>query len=70
MRRATRILAWLLLALVAPLLLADARPALTVHETVLRSAPAGDAGEVATLPAETDLSVLERRGGWYRVESG
>ncbi|MDX1594848.1 MAG: SH3 domain-containing protein, partial [Gammaproteobacteria bacterium] len=47
-----------------------ARPALTVHETVLRSAPAGDAGEVATLPAETDLSVLERRGGWYRVESG
>ncbi len=69
MRNGFRILAWLSLALVTPLLLADARPGLTVHETVLRSDPAGNASEVATLPAETELSVFERLGGWYRVQA-
>jgi hypothetical protein len=69
MRRGIHVLAWLAMALAAPLLLADARPGLTVHETVLRSEPAGDAGEVATLPAETELSVFERLGGWYRVQA-
>jgi hypothetical protein len=69
MRNGFRILAWLSLALVTPLLLADARPGLTVHETVLRSDPAGNAAEVATLPAETELSVFERLGGWYRVQA-
>ena len=44
MRNGFRILAWLSLALVTPLLLADARPGLTVHETVLRSDPAGNGG--------------------------
>lgn len=70
MRNGFRILAWIPLALVAPLLFADARPALTVHEAVLRSDPASDATPVATLPAETDLTVFERLGGWYRVEAG
>ncbi len=69
MRNGIRVLAWLSLALLAPLLLADARPGLTVHETVLRSDPAGNAAEVATLPAETELSVFERLGGWYRVQA-
>ncbi len=69
MRKGCRVLAWVALALVAPLLLADARPGLTVHETVLRSDPAGDAVAVATLPAETELSVFERLGGWYRVQA-
>ena len=69
MRNGFRVLAWLALALATPLLLADARPGLTVHETVLRSDPAGNAAEVATLPAETELSVFERLGGWYRVQA-
>ena len=69
MHRHLRVAAWLTLAMAAPLLFADARPGLTVHETVLRAKPAGDAAEVAKLPAETELAVFERKGGWYRVES-
>ena len=69
MRNGFRALAWLALVVAAPLLLADARPGLTVHEAVLRSDPAGNASEVATLPAETELSVFERLGGWYRVQA-
>jgi hypothetical protein len=69
MRNRFRALAWLVLALLAPLLLAAARPALTVHEAVLHSDPAADAAAVATLPPETALTVLERLGGWYRVET-
>lgn len=69
MRNRFRALAWLALASLAPLLLAAARPALTVHEAVLRSDPAADATAVATLPPETTLTVLERLGGWYRVEA-
>jgi hypothetical protein len=64
-----RIVVWLPLALVATLLYAAARPALTVHETELRGDPAGNAVSVATLPAESEITVFERKGGWYRVES-
>jgi len=64
-----RIVAWLSLALAATLLYAAARPALTVHETELRGDPAGNAVSVATLPAESEITVFERKGGWYRVES-
>ncbi len=64
-----RFVIWLPLALVTTLLYADARPALTVHETELRGDPAGNAVSVATLPAESEITVFERKGGWYRVEA-
>jgi len=69
MRKGIRVLAWLSLGLVAPLLFADARPGLTVHETELRGDPSGSASSVATLSSGSHVTVFERKGGWYRVEA-
>jgi hypothetical protein len=68
-RRWFRITAWLPLVLIAPLLHADTRPGLTVHETELRGEPSASASSVATLPSGAQLTVFERKGGWYRVEA-
>jgi hypothetical protein len=57
------------LALLAPLLYADVRPGLTVHETDLRGKPSSSAASIATLPSGSELTVFERKGGWYRVEA-
>jgi anti-sigma factor RsiW len=37
-------------------------------ETVMRRLPAGDAEVVANLPAGENVTVIERRSGWIRVE--
>lgn len=63
-----RRLALALLLVAASAFAADAGRVL--REAPLRDAPYSDAAETATLAAETDVAVLERRGGWYRVEAG
>ncbi|MGA9855845.1 MAG: SH3 domain-containing protein [Gammaproteobacteria bacterium] len=39
----------------------------TVLETSLNSAPYSDAAAVTTLPAGTNITIIERQGGWYHV---
>jgi hypothetical protein len=49
--------------------LAAAQPATTIGEAPLRSAPLGDAGVVATLPANSTVEIVGRQGGWYQVKA-
>jgi len=46
-----------------------ADPATLVRKSELRAEPYSDADVVATLEAETPLTVEKRRGGWYHVEA-
>ena len=39
----------------------------TILQTPLNNAPYTDAAAVAQLPAGTNLTILERQGGWYHV---
>ena len=60
-----RILALLLLL---PLL-AAAEPATVIREVEMKQAPATDAATLATLPENTAVDALERKGGWTRVKT-
>jgi hypothetical protein len=60
-----RILALLLLT---PLL-ALAEPATVIKAAELKQEPATDAATVATLPENTAVDALERKGGWTRVKA-
>jgi hypothetical protein len=60
-------------AALAPLLVVAAGAALAQDAVLSQAAalladPAPGAAQVAKLPANTPLSVRERKGGWYRVE--
>jgi uncharacterized protein YgiM (DUF1202 family) len=60
----------LLLALLMTLAVhaaASQSTAQTVLETPLNSAPYSDASAVTTLPAGTNITIIERQGGWYHV---
>ena len=57
-------------ALLPPALHAEEQPATTLKATELRDEPYSDAAVLSTLPAKQQLSVVERRGGWYLVEVG
>ena len=46
---------------------AQAQDAVLARASPLLAAPAPKADTVAKLPANTALSVLERKGGWYKV---
>jgi len=39
----------------------------TVLETPLNSAPYSDATPITTLPSGTNITIIERQGGWYHV---
>lgn len=62
---------WLLAlaASVLPLAVAAAvsSKAQTVQITAMNSAPYSDAAQVARLPVNTALTLVERKGGWYHV---
>ena len=60
-----RILALLLLL---PLL-AAAEPATVIKPAELKQEPASDAATLATLPENTAVDALERKGGWTRVKT-
>jgi Bacterial SH3 domain len=65
-----RILALLLLPpLLIPLLVA-AEPATVIRTAELKQEPATDAATLATLPENTAVDALERKGGWTRVKAG
>jgi len=65
-----RILALLLLPpLLIPLLVA-AEPATVIKPAELKQDPASDAATLATLPENTAVDALERKGGWTRVKAG
>lgn len=46
---------------------ATAQKARTVRATDLRDLPTGEGKLVEVIPANVDVVVVERRGGWYRV---
>lgn len=56
------------LALSAPGVLAE--PAVTIKQVDLRASPASDAAAVATLPAESDVDLVQRQGAWVQLNSG
>lgn len=58
----------LALFLLAPLL-ALAEPATIIKAAELKQEPATDAATVATLPENTAVDALERKGGWTRVKA-
>ena len=41
-----------------------------IRATELKQEPASDAATVATLPENTAVDALERKGGWTRVKAG
>ena len=59
----------ILLALLVTLAVhaASQSTAQTVLETPLNSAPYSDAAAIITLPAGTNITIIERQGGWYHV---
>jgi hypothetical protein len=59
-------------ALVLPLAVVAAvsSKAQTVQITAVNTAPYSDASQVARLPVNTALTLVERKGGWYRVRLG
>jgi hypothetical protein len=46
-----------------------ADPATLIRATELKRSPASDAQTVVTLPAESSVEALERKGGWTRVKA-
>ena len=50
-------------------LIAAAEPATVIREVEMKQAPATDAATLATLPENTAVDALERKGGWTRVKS-
>jgi len=56
------------LALLLPLL-ALAEPASVIRATELKQEPATDAATIASLPENTAVDALERKGGWTRVKA-
>lgn len=58
----------LFLLLLSPLL-ALAEPATVIKSAELKQEPASDAATVATLPENTAVDALERKGGWTRVKA-
>ncbi len=61
-----RTLALLLLAMAAPIASAADK---VVRASELKAEPFSDAATVATLAANSNVTVLAREGGWYRVTS-
>jgi len=59
----------LVLLLLLPLI-AAAEPATVIREVEMKQAPATDAATLATLPENTAVDALERKGGWTRVKAG
>jgi len=57
-----------LLLLLLPLI-AAAEPATVIREVEMKQAPATDAATLATLPENTAVDALERKGGWTRVKT-
>jgi hypothetical protein len=39
----------------------------TIIETSLNNAPYSDSATIASLPVSTNVSIIERQGGWYHV---
>lgn len=50
-------------------LLALAEPATVIRATDLKQEPATDAATIASLPENTAVDALERKGGWTRVKA-
>lgn len=50
--------------------LAEVRSGVTVEATALRESPGASAAVLQQLPAQSRLSILQRQGGWYQVETG
>ena len=57
-----------MLLLLLPLI-AAAEPASVIREVEMKQAPATDAATLATLPENTAVDALERKGGWTRVKT-
>jgi len=60
---------FLALLLLLPLV-AAAEPATVIRAAELKQEPASDAATLATLPENTAVDALERKGGWTRVKTG
>ena len=50
--------------------ISHAEPAHTIHPTELHADSQSDAATVATLPQDTALEVVQRRGAWSQVKAG
>ncbi|MDX5371644.1 MAG: SH3 domain-containing protein [Pseudomonadaceae bacterium] len=60
---------WLLAWLAGAPAFAEVRGAVTIETTALRDSPGNAAAVVQQLPAQSRLSILQRQGGWYRVQT-
>lgn len=60
-----------LCCLLSPALMADGpqQSATVLRDSPLMAEPFSDASNIATLAAKQQVTVLQRKGGWYQVES-
>ena len=56
-------------AMLLPLLV-SAEPAVTIKQIELKATPASDAKSIATLPAQSDVDLVQRQGAWVQLKSG
>lgn len=69
MRAMTRLLLAAFVLLLAPVLAAAQEQAFTNRATDLKDKGAEDGRTIASLPANTEVKVLARGGGWTRVQA-
>ncbi len=63
-----RLLLTLVLSCLLPaVLFAEEQRATVLQQTTLRAEPYSDAAALATLSAKQQVTVIERKGGWYQV---
>lgn len=49
---------------------ANAEPAVTVKQIELRATPASDSKSVATVPAQSNVDLVQRQGAWVQLKAG
>jgi hypothetical protein len=64
------LLALILCCLFPPALLAAEQLATVLQQTELRAEPFDDATSLAAIRAKQQVSVIQRKGGWYQVRNG
>ena len=66
----TRALLFLAAALLSTVLYAGEEIATTLKSSFLLAEPYSDAKQLATIDARQQVTVLQRKGGWYQVKHG
>ena len=64
-----RLIALLLVTLTTGQIVSAAQPATVVRDTPLYAEPFTDAIQLGQLSPDTEINILKRKGGWYRIQA-